>query len=92
MKSSNRNGIKRPSKSKIFTVHPFGEKKIAHVLFITFVYKELDVIVYFIINVLSRINEKQKSKERRSRLAGEQAVSDLLTEESVVEVTVFLLT
>lgn len=52
----------------------------------------MDVIVNFIINVLSRINEKQKSKERRSRLAGEQAVSDLLTEESVVEVTVFLLT
>lgn len=71
---------------------PSEKKKIAHVLFITFVYKELDVIVYFIINVLSRINEKQKSKERRSRLAGEQAVSDLLTEESVVEATVFLFT
>lgn len=55
-------------------------------------FKELDVIVYLIINVLSRINEKQKSNERRSHLAGEQAVSDLLTEESVVEATVFLLT
>lgn len=52
----------------------------------------MDVIVYFIINVLSRINEKQKSKERRSSLAGEQAGSDLLSGESVVEATAFLLT
>ena len=52
-------------------------------------YKELDVLVYFIINLLSCINEKQKSKDRRSSVARECAVSDLLLEESVVEATVF---